>query len=145
MNHFHLIIKFNFQHSIQQISFLYMAVQIWADHKLSTLLYRKPTDCAALLHFHSNHSLKRKENIAFSQALRYNLLIADDNLLQKELDFLAISLFARKYPLDIIAHNISKALLHSRDNLLHKTTEASGPTTVLPIVTPYSIVSKIFF
>ena len=136
MNHFHLTIKFNFQHSIQQISFLY---------KLSTTLYRKPTDCAALLHFHSNHSLKRKENIAFSQALRYNLLIADDNLLQKELDFLAISLFARKYPLDVIAHNISKALLHSRDNLLHKTTEASGPTTVLPIVTPYSIESKIFF
>ena len=28
MNHFHLTIKFNFQHSIQQISFLYMAVQI---------------------------------------------------------------------------------------------------------------------
>ena len=41
---------------------------------LSTTLYRKPADCAALLHFYSNHSLKYKESIAFLQALRYNLL-----------------------------------------------------------------------
>ena len=85
MNHLQPTIKFTFQHSIQQISFLDMNIQIGADRKLSTL-YRKPTDCAALLHFHFNHSLKCKESIVFSPALRYNLLIADDNLLQKELD-----------------------------------------------------------
>ena len=84
----------------------------------------------------------------FSQALRYNLLIADDHSLQKELDSLAISLLARKYPLDIITHNISKALFHTRDALLHKSTKASGPTTgpttVLPIITPYSVEGKSF-
>ena len=52
--------------------------------------------CAALLHFHSNHSLKCKERIVFSQALIYNLLIADDALLQKELDSLTVSLLARQ-------------------------------------------------
>ena len=108
MNHLHATIKFSFQRSTQQISFLDMKIHIRADRKLSTTLFRKPTDFAALLHFHSNHSLKCKESIVFSQALRYHLLIADDNLLQKKLDSLTISLLTRKYPLDIIIHNISK-------------------------------------
>ena len=70
MKHLHPTIKFTFQHSTQQISFLDMKVQIGADRKLSTTLYRKPTDCVVLLHFHSNHSLKCKESIIFSHALR---------------------------------------------------------------------------
>ena len=115
-----------------------MKIHIRTDHKLSITLYRKPTDCATLLHFHSNHSLKCKENIAFSQALRYNLLIADDNILQKELDFLKISLLARKCPLEVITCNISKALLHSRDTLLYKTPKAGSSISALRVVTPYS-------
>ena len=103
-----------------------MKIHIGADHKLSTTLYRKPTDCAAILHFHSNHPLKCKESIVFSLALRYNLHIADDNVLQKELDSLTISLLARKYPLEVITQNISKALLHSRYTLLHRTPKASS-------------------
>ena len=97
-----------------------MKIQIRADRKLSTTLYRKPTDCVVLLQFHSNHSLKGKESIIFSQTLRYNLLIADNNLLQIELDSLTMSLLARKYPLDIITHNISKVLFPSRETLLHE-------------------------
>ena len=139
MKHLHPAIKFTFQHSTQEVSFLDMKILIGADHKLSTTLYRKTTDWAALLHFHSNHSLKCKESIVFSQTLRYNLLIVDGNLLQKELDSLVISVFARKDLLDIITHNISEALLLSRDPLLYEPTKASGPRTVLPIITPYSI------
>ena len=108
------------------------------DHKLSITLYRKPTDCATLLHFHSNDSLKCKESIVFSQALRYNLLIADDALLQKELDSLAVSLLARQYSLKIITRNISKAFLYSRDTLFYRSPKATRPKTVLPIVTSYS-------
>ena len=126
-NNLHPTIKFTFKHSTQEISFLDMKIHIGTDHRLSTALYRKPTDCAALLHFHSNHSLKCKERIAFSQDLRYNLLIADDALLQKELDFLAISLLARQYPLEIITRNISKALLHSRDTLLYRPPKTASP------------------
>ena len=88
MNNLNLTIKFIFEHSTQEISFLGMKIYVRTDHKLSTTLYRKPTDCATLLPFHSNHSFKCKESIAFSLALSYNLLIADDTVLQKELDFL---------------------------------------------------------
>ena len=103
-----------------------------------------PTDCSALLHFHPNHSLKCKESILFSQALRCNLLIADDTILQKDLDSLTVSLLARKYPLEIITSNISKALLHSRYTLLYRTPRASTSTTVLSVVTPYSLEGRQF-
>ena len=65
MNSLHPTIKFTFEHSTQEISFLDMKIHIGADHKPSTTLYRKPTDCAGLLHFYSNHSLKCKESIVF--------------------------------------------------------------------------------
>ena len=81
----------------------------------------------------------------YSSMLRYILLIADDNLLQKELDSLAISLLPRKYPLDIITHNISKALLHSCKIIFREPTKKeSGPRTIFSIVTPYPIEGKCF-
>ena len=79
-----------------------------------------------------------QKSIVFSQALRYNLLIAGDNILQKELDSLTIYLLARKYPLEVITRNISQALLHSHDTLLYRTPKASSSRSVLPVVTPYS-------
>ena len=51
MNNLH---KFIFEHSTQEISFLGLKIHIRAGCKLSTTLYRKPTDCAALLHFCSS-------------------------------------------------------------------------------------------
>ena len=65
MNNFHPTIKFTFAHFTHERSFLDMKIHISTDHKLSTTLYRKPTDCAILLHFDSNHSLKCKESIVF--------------------------------------------------------------------------------
>ena len=138
MNNLHPMIKFTFQHPTQEISYLDMKIHVGADRKLSTILYRKPTDCATLLHVHSNHSLRCKESTVVSQALRYNLFISDDTILQKELNSLTISLLARKYPLEVITHNISKALLHSRDTLLYRTPKASSSRSVIPVVTPYS-------
>ena len=85
IHHLHPTIKFTFQHSTQQISFLDMMILIGGDHKLSTTLYRKPTDCAAFLHFHSNHSLLFKKSIVFPEAPRYRLLTADETFYKKNL------------------------------------------------------------
>ena len=68
MNNVHPTIKFTFEGSTQKISFLYIKVHIAADCKLSATLYRKPTDCVALLPFHSNHSLNAKKAL-FSRRL----------------------------------------------------------------------------
>ena len=138
MNNLHPTIKFTFEHFTQEISFLDMKIYIGTDRRLSTAIYRKPTDCAALLHFHSNHSLKCNESNVFSQTLRCNLLIADDALLQNIFDSLAISLRPTQYPLEITNRNISKAFLHSRDTLFYRPPKTASPKRVLPIVTPYS-------
>ena len=61
MNNLYPTIRFTFEQSTQEISFLDMKIHIGADRKLSTTMYRKPSNCAALLQFHSNHSLKCKE------------------------------------------------------------------------------------
>ena len=129
MNNLHPTIQFTFEHSTQEISFLDMKIHTAADCKLSLTLYRKSTDCASLLHFHSNHSLKCKESIVFSQ------IQPGDTLLQKELDSHAVSLLSRQYPLEIIIRNISKALLHCHYTLLYRSPKAASPKTVLPIVT----------
>ena len=134
----HPTIKFTIEHSSQEISFLDTKIHIGADGKLSTTLYIKPTDCVTLLHFHSIHSLKYKESIALSQALRYNFLIADDTLLQKEFSCLTVFLLARKYPLEIITCNISKTFLQSHNTSLHRPLRASSSRAVLPVQTPYS-------
>ena len=138
MNNLHPTIKFTFEHSTQGISFLDMKMYIAADWKLSTILYRKFTDCDSLLQLHSNHSLKYKESIVFLQSCRYILLIADDIILQKELDSHTISLLARKYSFQIITRIISKALFHSRYILLYRTPRASSSRAVRPVVTLYS-------
>ena len=117
-----------------------------SPHKTPSLTFymRQSSQDSLILHFHSSHSLKCKESIVFSQALRYNLLITDDTLLQKELDSLAISLLTRQYPLEIITRNISKALLHSRETLLYRPPKTASPKRVLPIVTPYSPEGRYF-
>ena len=70
-----------------------------------------------LLHFHSHHPLSYKESIIYSQALRYNMIISEDHILQKEFNNLTRILLARAYPLHLVIKNIKKALTHSRNYL----------------------------
>ena len=75
----------------------------------------------------------------FSYKLLDTTLIANDTILQKELDYLTVSLLARKYPLEIITRNMFKALLHSRDALLYRTPQGikfqNSPPSCDPILT----------
>ena len=60
-----------------------------------------------LLHFHSHHPLCCKEGIIYLQALRYNMIISKDHILQEELTPI---LLARTYSLHLIIKNIKKPL-----------------------------------
>ena len=143
MNSINPTIKYTFTYSHDTVSFLDVQVYVSKTRKLETTLYKKPTDCSALLHFHSHHSLKCKESIIYSQALRYNMIISEDKNLQKELDNLTKTLLARAYPLNIIQNNIAKALTHSRSDLLKRESQ-NDRQNVLPIIVPYSEQGKAF-
>ena len=98
-----------------------------------------PHFCSSIPTTHLN-----AKKAVFSQALRYNLLIADGNILQKELDSPTISPLDRKYPLEVITRNITKVLLHSRYTLLYRTSKTSSSRSVLPVMTQYSSERKQF-
>ena len=110
MNTISPTIKYTVTYSKQTVTFLDVKIYLSKNRKLKTKLYRKPTDCMTLLHFHSHHPLSCKESIIYSQALRYNMIISEDHILQAELNNLTRILLARSYPLHLIIKNIKKNL-----------------------------------
>ena len=98
-------IKYTFTYSEQTVSFLDVQIYVSESRKLKTKLYKKPSDCMALLHFHSHHPLSCKKGIVYSQALRCNTIISDDHILQDKLNNLRRILLARAYPSHLIIKN----------------------------------------
>ena len=137
MNTISPTIKYTFTYSKQTVTFLDVKIYLSKNRKLKTKLYRKPTDCMTLLHFHSHHPLSCKEGIIYSQTIRYNMIISEDHIPQAELNNLTRILLARSYPLHVIIKNIKKALTHSRNYLLSQRT-LHTETNILPIVTLFS-------
>ena len=141
MNTISPTIKYTFTYSKQTVNFLDVKIYLSKNRKLKTKLYRKPTDCMTPLHFHSHHPLSCKEGIIYSQALRYNMIISEDHILQAELNNLTRILLARSCPLHLIIKNIKKALTHSRNYLLSQRTPHTE-TNILPFITPFSDMGK---
>ena len=56
----------------------------------------------ALLHFHSHYPFSCEEGIIYFQALRYNMIISEEPILQEELSNLTYIILARAYPLHLI-------------------------------------------
>ena len=130
-----------FTYSKQTVTFLNVKIYLCKIRKLKTKLYRKPTDCMTLLHFHFRHPLSCKEGIVYSQALRCKMVVLGDHILQAELNNLTRILLARSYPLHLIIKNIEKALTHSRSCLLSQRTPHTE-TNILSIVIPFSDIGK---
>ena len=108
MNIISPINKYTFTYSEQTVTFLDVQIYLSKTIQLKMKLYRKPTDCMILIHFHSHHPLSCKEGIIYSQALRYSMIILEDHILQAELSNLTRILLARAYPLHLIIKNIKK-------------------------------------
>ena len=108
MNTISPTIKYTFTYSKRTATFLDVEIYLSETRKLKTKLYRKPTDYMSLLHFDSHHPLSCKEGIIYSQALRYNIIILDDHILQEELNNLTRILLACAYLLHLIIKNIKK-------------------------------------
>ena len=113
-----------------------MQIYLSESRKLKTKLYKKPTN-------HSHHPLSCNKGIIYSQALRYNMIISEDHILQEYLDNLTRILLARAYPLHLIIKNIKNALTYNRNNLLWQRTPQTE-TNIPPNVTPFPDISKLF-
>ena len=109
MNTISPTIKYTFTYFKQTVTFLDVQIYLSKNRKLKTKLYRKPTDYMTLLHFHSHHSLSCKEGIICFQALRYNMTLSEDHILQSAHNNLTRILLGRSYPLHLIIKNIKKS------------------------------------
>ena len=94
------------------------------------------------LSFHSHHPLSCKEVIICSQALQYNMIISEDHILQEEFNNLTRIILACTDLLHSIIKN-EKSLDPYHNNLLSQRTPQTL-TKVLPIITPFSDIGKLF-
>ena len=101
-------IKYTFTSSEQTVTLLNVQIYLSETRKLKIKLYKNQNNSMILLHFHSHHPLSYKEGIIYSQALRYNMIISEDRILQQELNNLTRILLAYVYPLHFIIKNIKK-------------------------------------
>ena len=96
-----------------------------------------------LLHFHSHHQHSPKEDIIYSQALPYNIIISEDYALQEELNKLTPIPLACAYPLHFIIKSIKRVLIYTPSILLSLGTPYTEPN-ILPIITPFLNINKSF-
>jgi len=125
LNNEHATIQFEPTISDKEVNFLDTIVcKIHDDDKLHTKLYRKPTYRVQYLHYKSNHPQHVKKAIPYSQALRYRRIIANDTILNVELNKLNEFFQMRKYPVQLIVKEIDKIKQIARkDTLIYKTDE----------------------
>lgn len=116
-NDAHPSISFSHTYSTSTLSFLDVSISIVND-KLSTALYRKPTDRQQYLHFDSSHVKHCKTSIPYSQALRFKRICSEQSEFQKNCRTLKDALVKQKYPPQLIDDAIKRADMHNRRTLL---------------------------
>ena len=107
-NQFHPTIKFTANISDTSLPFLDTLVSL-NETKLSTTLYKKPTDKHQYLHYESHHPRHCKNAIPYSQIVRLRRLCMDDNDYDNKVDDFLDRLKQRNYPDNILKDTKEKA------------------------------------
>ena len=121
INQIHDTIKFTIQHSEDMLDFL--DTTIYIDRKSQTFkskVYTKDTDAKPLLHYTSYHPQHMKENIVYTQALRYRTLTTDNKIFKEELKDLKETFINRGYPKELIERKFKKTKLMTQKDCLQK-------------------------
>lgn len=105
----HTNIKFTMEHNTTEIPFLDILVRKHGNGKITTDIYRKPTDTQQYLHFKSHHPKNCIKSIPYSLARRICTIVSDKGLLKIRLEELRQTLCQRGYPLPLIDKGISLA------------------------------------
>lgn len=114
----------------------FLDIQYWFESgKLTTDLFRKPTDANRYLEFSSFHPRHTFRSIVFSQALRYRRIVNDEDLLDKRLKELQSYFEQSSYPSDMVKEVISE--VRSRPRSLGYRTTNQDPTVFTPWIITY--------
>ena len=105
------------------------------EGKLTTDLFRKPTDANRYLEFSSFHPRHTFRSIFFSQALRYRRIVNNDDLLDVRLKELHTFFEQSSYPSDMVKEVINEVRLKPR-SLDYRNIE-QDPTVFTPWIMTY--------
>ena len=103
--------------------------------RLTTDLFRKPTDANRYLEFSSFHPRHTFRSIVFSQALRYRRIINDDVLLDERLAELQLFFERSSYPTDMVREVISD--VRSIPRTLQYKAKDQGPPSFTPWIVTF--------
>ena len=145
LNNCHSSIKFEFNYSTSDITFLDTVVYI-DNNTIKTKLYTKPTDKKQYLDFNSNHPFHIKKSLPYSQALRYRRIIEDESILKESIKTLETAFLNRNYPYDLVHNSCDRAIHIDRASTLIYKTELEKRNafdkylkgfSFLPLIIPY--------
>lgn len=136
INQVHPSIKFTTESSHEEINFLDTTVYIH-QNKLSTKVYRKPTDRSMYLHNNSYHPNNLKTNIPYGQALRLKKICTENDNYNKSLNDLNNAFLKRGYTQDNLSKQFERASAKERSQLL-KEKECHPPKSKIPFITTFN-------
>lgn len=116
-NNVHSSISFSHSFSDKRADFLDITVFL-RNGRLSTTLFKKPTDRHQYLHFHSSHLKHWKTSIPYSQALRFKRVCTHESDYHQNCTSLRESLVKQNYPVRLVEDAFKKADLVERKTLL---------------------------
>ena len=118
LNSHHHSIKFTADISNRSVNFLDVTVLVNDQGKLTTTLYRKPTDTYRYLHFRSFHPKHQKKAIPYSQFVRVRRVCSQKRDFIQNTDNMIQALVTREYPMKLLITARSKAAQIDRSTLL---------------------------
>ena len=102
LNSFHQNIKFTYNVSETNVTFLDVDVHIDGDQNISTKVHVKPTNIHQYVEYSSSHPRSCKDGIPLSQAKRYRRICSNDDQFENMLSDLRQYFVVRNYPMSVI-------------------------------------------
>ena len=137
INKFHDTIKFTFNYSKTEATFLDVNIRMKENGELETSVHEKITNCHQYIEFSSCHPLSCKQGIPYSQAKRYRRITSDKSHFENDLSRLKEYFLARNYPEHVIEEAVKKVSSMSMDEAL-KPTSPMKCQDIVPFVCTYN-------
>ena len=137
INKFHDTIKFTFNYSNKEATFLDVNIKMKENGELDTSVHEKATNCHQYIEFSSCHPLSCKQGIPYSQAKRYRRITSDNVCFEGDLGRLKEYFLTRNYPKHVIEEAFGKVSSMSMEDAL-KPTSPTKCQDIIPFVCTYN-------
>ena len=144
LQNLHTSIKFTIESSKTSIHFLDIHISV-KDYKISTDIYRKPTDSQQYVHFKSCHPPHTKQNIPFNLARRICTIVEDEKLRNRRLVELQTDLTKQGYPETLTKNCIARSDVIPLIELRQDKEPKSNEHKILAFVSTYNPRNPNFF